>query len=159
MKIALFDVTDPTNPTMMFKEMIGDRGTDSEVLSNHKALFYDKVRNLFAIPVTVKEIKDKTSADEYTGDKYGTTIFQGAYVYSLDLQNGFQLKGKITNYAADFFAKAGNEYWYEDDLSIKRIVYIKDYLYTVAKAMIKATKLDSMEEAKALPVELDPQQP
>ncbi len=40
MKIALFDVTDVTHPIEMFKENIGDRGTDSELLRNHKALLF-----------------------------------------------------------------------------------------------------------------------
>ncbi|MFA6521423.1 MAG: beta-propeller domain-containing protein [Candidatus Gracilibacteria bacterium] len=154
-KIALFDVTDPTNPKMMFKEMIGDRGTESEVLNNHKALLFDKKRNLFALPVTVAEIKDKTSKDQYTGDTYGTTVFQGAYVYTLDLVNGFQLKGKITHYEdPSVFAKQGY-YWYGDNNEIKRIVSIGDYLYTISLGKIKAVLRDTMVEKKALPLEVD----
>ena len=42
MKVALFDVTDVSNPVQKFSEMIGDRGTDSELLSNHKALLFSK---------------------------------------------------------------------------------------------------------------------
>ncbi|HQJ38073.1 MAG TPA: beta-propeller domain-containing protein, partial [Bacillota bacterium] len=40
MKIALFDVSDVSNPKEKFKEIIGDRGTDSELLNNHKALLF-----------------------------------------------------------------------------------------------------------------------
>ena len=46
MKIAIFDVTDVNNPIEMFSEKIGDRGTDSELLRNHKALLFSKSRNL-----------------------------------------------------------------------------------------------------------------
>ncbi|MBI4994979.1 beta-propeller domain-containing protein [Candidatus Peregrinibacteria bacterium] len=141
MKIALFDVTDTANPKMLFKEIIGDRGTNSELLYNHKVLLYDKARNLFAFPVTVAEIKDKMSG-QYTGKEYGETIFQGAYVYNLDLQNGFQLKGKITNY--------DNSDWYGDTNAIKRVIYIGDYLYGIAYGKIKAVSRDAMEEKAVL---------
>jgi uncharacterized secreted protein with C-terminal beta-propeller domain len=56
MKMAIFDVTDVTNPKEMSKELIGDRGTDSELLNNHKALLFDRNKNLLAFPVTLMEI-------------------------------------------------------------------------------------------------------
>lgn len=153
MKIALFDVTDVANPKVLHKVVIGDRGTDSEVLHNHKALLYDKARNLFAFPVTVAEIPNKTS--EYTGSEYGQTVFQGAYVYTLDLENGFTLKGKITNYTdPEAFKKVGY-YWFDDALSIKRIVSVGDYLYTVALGKVKAVNRETMEEKKALELQVD----
>lgn len=141
MKIALFDVTDVANPILMFNEMIGDRGTDSELLRNHKALMYDKARNLFAFPVKVTQIKDKT-AGSYTGSQYGETVFQGAYVYTLDLQNGFQLKGKLAHFDAD--EKSFNP---RDLRTINRIVYIGDYLYTISTGLVKSFKREDMSEA------------
>lgn len=56
MKIALFDVTDVTHPVEMFKEHIGDRGTDSELLRNHKALLFSEENHLLAFPVTLMEV-------------------------------------------------------------------------------------------------------
>ena len=42
MKVAMFDVTDVANPVELHKMVIGDRGTDSPLLYNHKALLFDK---------------------------------------------------------------------------------------------------------------------
>lgn len=42
MKISFFDITDVENPKEKFTEIIGDRGTESELLSNHKALLFDR---------------------------------------------------------------------------------------------------------------------
>jgi uncharacterized secreted protein with C-terminal beta-propeller domain len=53
MKISMFDVSDITKPVEMFTDIIGDRGTYSEVLNNHKALLFDKAKGLLAFPVTV----------------------------------------------------------------------------------------------------------
>lgn len=55
LKMALFDVSDLKNPKEVAKEIIGQDGTSSDVLYNHKALLFDKEKNLLALPVTVYE--------------------------------------------------------------------------------------------------------
>jgi uncharacterized secreted protein with C-terminal beta-propeller domain len=150
MKIALFDVTDVANPVEMFKENIGDRGTDSELLRNHKALLFSKEKGLLAFPVTVAEIKNKPanpSPKEIM--QYGDFTFQGAYVYHLDLNEGFKLRGKITHLTNDDLVKSGNV-WYGGDRSIERILYIGDNLYTASKEMLKANDLNTLQELKAI---------
>jgi len=49
----------------MYKEVIGDRGSYSEVLYNHKALLFDKEKNLLAFPITVYEIEDANQCSTY----------------------------------------------------------------------------------------------
>ncbi len=56
LKMALFDVSDFQNPQEMHKVGIGDRGTDSYVLHDHKALLFDRKRNLLVIPVLLAEL-------------------------------------------------------------------------------------------------------
>ncbi|MFB0503607.1 MAG: beta-propeller domain-containing protein, partial [Candidatus Bathyarchaeia archaeon] len=58
-KISLFDVSDVENPIEIDKYEIGDRGTDSPILRDHKALLFDKEKNLLAIPVLVAEINEE----------------------------------------------------------------------------------------------------
>jgi uncharacterized secreted protein with C-terminal beta-propeller domain len=60
----MFDVTDVANPKELFKENIGDRGTYSELLNNHKALLFSKEKNLLSFPVSLYEVKNKQSGDE-----------------------------------------------------------------------------------------------
>lgn len=128
MKIAMFDVTDPTNPIEMWKEEIGDRGTESELLNNHKALLFNKDKNLLAFPISVAKV-DKENAKAWT---YGETTFVGAYVYELTLENGFKLKAKLTNLTEDDWKRLGNYYY--GDKSIDRLIYIGDKLYTIANS-------------------------
>ncbi|MGE5416574.1 MAG: beta-propeller domain-containing protein [Acidobacteriota bacterium] len=148
MKIAVFDVTNVSKPVEMFKTAIGDRGTDSELLRNHKALLFSKERNLLALPVTVMEIADKKATlDEMP--QYGSFSFQGAYVYSLDLKNGFRLKGRITHLTEDDYLKAGS-YWSDIDKNVERIIYIGDTLYTLSKSKIKANGMDNLKQTGEL---------
>lgn len=124
-KIALFDVTDPNNPKEMYSEKIGKRGTYSELLNNHKALLFSKEKNIIAFPVSITE------------ENYKVT-FQGAIVYSLTLEKGFELKGKISNTTSEY------ERYYKSN-NVQRILYIKDTLYTISQNTIKAVNMNTME--------------
>ncbi|MEM2913102.1 MAG: beta-propeller domain-containing protein, partial [Candidatus Bathyarchaeia archaeon] len=57
-KISIFDVSDIEHPKEVDGYVIGDRGTDSPVLWDHKALLFDKDLNLLAMPVLVAEIDE-----------------------------------------------------------------------------------------------------
>jgi inhibitor of cysteine peptidase len=149
MKMALFDVTDVKNPVEMFRENIGDRGTDSELLRNHKALLFSKEKNLLAFPVRVMETGNSGGTAGSPFPEYGQFTFQGAYVYSLDLNKGFVLKGRITHLTEEDYLKAGN-YWYNSEKDIERILYINENLYTLSKMMIKANRMESLKEAGSL---------
>ncbi|MGI6677519.1 MAG: beta-propeller domain-containing protein [Dehalobacterium sp.] len=152
MKIALFDVSDVTRPVQKFQEIIGDRGTDSELLRNHKALLFSREKNLMAFPVTVMEIKNKHQIQSQNNfPDYGEFTFQGAYVYQLDLAKGFLLKGTITHLDQEDHLKAGL-YWYPNAKNIERIIYIGETLYTISPEMIKAHDLNNLAEIMSLEI-------
>lgn len=151
MKMAIFDVSDVSNPVQMFTEMIGDRGTDSELLHNHKALLFSRDKNLLSFPVRVMEVKSGTDDYGRPWPEYGTFSFQGAYVYNIDLANGFALKGKITHLSAEDYLKAGNN-WYDSEKDIQRILYINDTLYTLSQGMLKANSLGDLTELNKLEI-------
>ncbi|MGI6685195.1 MAG: beta-propeller domain-containing protein [Bacillota bacterium] len=150
MKIALFDVSDVNHPVQKFQEIIGDRGTDSELLRNHKALLFSREKNLMAFPVTVMEIKNKNQNQSNFTD-YGEFTFQGAYVYQLDLAKGLILKGTITHLDREDQLKAGL-HWYPNTKNIERIIYIGDVLYTLSPGMIKAHNLNNLTEIMSLDI-------
>lgn len=133
MKIALFDVTDPNNPTEMYSVNIGGKGTYSELLYNHKALLFSKEKNIIAFPIST------------TGEDYEVE-FQGAIVYGLSLEKGFEEKGKITNLENDI-----DKYYSRN--SVQRIIYINDTLYTLSRNLIKATDINTMEPKGSINLE------
>ena len=148
MKIALFDVSDVSNPKEKFKEIIGDRGTDSELLNNHKALLFSKKKELMAFPVTVMEIESGGNVEE-NRPVYGSFSFQGAYVYNIDLEEGFKLRARISHISEEEYKKAGDR-WYRGNMNVERIIYIGDDLYTISKGMIKANSMTDMKEKGSL---------
>jgi inhibitor of cysteine peptidase len=150
MKIAIFDVSDVANPREMHKVEIGDRGTDSYALNDHKAFLFDREKNLLVLPVLLAELtpEQKSSSDRRAYD-YGSFTFQGAYVYNVSLESGFQLKGRITHVEDPAELEMGYEY-YDSAEAVRRALYIGDDLYTVSEARIKINRLDDLGEVAAI---------
>ncbi|MCI3920956.1 beta-propeller domain-containing protein [Paenibacillus sp. TRM 82003] len=133
MKMALFDITDVADPKEKFVEIIGDRGTDSELLRNHKALLFSKEKNVLAFPVAVVE---RNSERE---DAYGEPTFQGAYVYRLDLEEGFTRDAEITHLSEGDRLKMGHTF--DAATAVQRALFIGDALYTVSDRKIAAHRI------------------
>lgn len=148
-KMAIFDVTDVSSPKELHKVVIGDRGTDSYALSDHKAFLFDKNKNLLVVPILLAELtaQQKSSGEANT---YGDYIYQGAFVYNLTLENGFQEKGRITHQDTDESFKKSGYYYYGDDYSVMRSLYIDDVLYTISGKKIKLNTLADLAEVAAL---------
>jgi len=157
MKIALFDVTDTKNPKQLFTTSIGDRGTQSPLLSDHKALLFDKERGLLAFPVQVLELNAEQKAKPDDGSAYGSPVFQGAYVYDLSLSKGFTLRGKISHYSEEDFLKSGSQ-WYGYGKDIERIVRIGDALFSISENVVKANALSTLREQGSVTIgtQMDP---
>ncbi|MGE3279072.1 MAG: beta-propeller domain-containing protein [Candidatus Altimarinota bacterium] len=143
MKLSIFDVTDVANPKETHKEVIGARGTTSDLLYNHKALLFDKDKKLLAFPITITEEIDPSSKDIYNNIQ---TVFSGGIVYSVDLTNGFQLKGKVTHYEDDSVFENSGEWFYGDpERMVQRMVYIGEYLYSISPGYIRSYVLDTVK--------------
>lgn len=149
MKLALFDVSDVNNPKEMFKEVIGDRGTNSELLYNPKALLFSKDKGLLAFPVELMEIPDGYAVEDGGFPAYGQFVYQGAYVYGIDLAKGFTLRGRITHLSQDELAKSG-QFGYDYSKTVHRILYANGSLYTLSDRMLKANDLGSLRERGTL---------
>ena len=145
-KLALFDVTDVANPIEVYKEVIGDRGSESLAATDHKAFLFDKESGLLVLPVTVAQLKPGQPKNQQ-----GDFVFQGAYVYNLTLKGGFTLKGKVTHYdTADIFQKSG-QYFSGGTGEITRSLFIGNVLYTVSQSRLQANDLTTLSTLKVLP--------
>jgi inhibitor of cysteine peptidase len=145
-KISLFDVSDVAHPVEIAKYEIGDRGTDSPVLSDHKALLFDKTKNLLVIPVLVAEIDEEQYPYEVPPYAYGEYVWQGAYVFNISLDEGLELRGRITH--CENFSELWQKGYYYDfsTCSIERSLYIGDVLYTISEAKVKMNSLENLAE-------------
>lgn len=141
MKMAIFDVSDFANPKEMYTEFIGDRGTESPLLHNHKALLFSKEKNLLAFPVSLYEIPENYKNNK---NAYGVFKYQGLYVYDISLENGFSLRGRISHITDDEYKKFGNDLSYSV-ATVERGLYINNNLYTISNYGIMANDLNTLD--------------
>ena len=152
LKIALFDVSDLDKPKEISKVIIGDRGTDSPVLYDHKSLLFDREKQLLVLPVSLYEISDydKKQNNGYTGSIYGTFKFQGAFVYKINPEEGFEFRGKITHIDEN---KNSNDYywrWHSYPSHITRSLFINNILYTISNDHIKMNDIEDLSEINSI---------
>jgi len=136
-KISLFDVSNVTNPVQDASYVIGDRGSDTPVLTDPKAFLFDRSRNLLAIPVMVAKIDESKYPSPVPPYAYGDPVWQGAYVFDISLYHDIVSEGNITH--LDNGTSINDQgYWF------KRSLYIEDVFYTVSDRMIKMNRLEDM---------------
>jgi uncharacterized secreted protein with C-terminal beta-propeller domain len=136
-KISLFDVTDVNNPRQIANYTIGDRGSDSPVLSDHKAFLFDKTKNLLAIPVLVAKINQSKYPEGVPSWVCGDFVWQGACVFNVSLEEDFGLKGNITHLENGMDVQ--NPYYH-----VKRSLYIGNILYTISDKKVKMNAIEDL---------------
>jgi len=123
-KISVFDVTNVSAPKNMTEYKIEGAWSDTLVLAEHKAFLFDRSKDLLVIPVS-------------TYDEYRYSLWQGAYVFNITLNDGLILRGDITHQENDVGGWDGS-YW------VKRTLYIEKVLYTVSDKKIKMNNLEDL---------------
>src|SRR3989338_4716362 len=144
-KISLFDVSNVSNPVEIDKYEVGDRGTDSYALHEHKAFLFSKSKNLLVLPILLAEIDKSQYSGEISAWAYGRYVWQGAYVFSISAEDGIKVKGRITH-EDNKTADSSRYYYWNSNFAVKRSLYMENTLYTISDSMIKANNLEYLEE-------------
>jgi len=150
-KIALFNVTDASNPKEISTYLVSHNDSHSmrdwswsstPVLYEHKAFLFDRERGLLVLPVTIEGGIYTESADRF----YDMSSWQGAYVFDISLESGLELRGKITHCDGEEAEKGRYvRYYGYSSCSIERSLYIGDVLYTISDLKIGMNDLETLE--------------
>lgn len=142
--LQIFDISNPTHPTLAHKEVIGTRGSSSEALTNHLAFTYFAPKQLLALPMTVCEGGTGSGS-------YGTTMsFSGLMVYNVTAATGFKLTGKVEHLKA---GASCHTWWTNATSTVKRSVVMDDYVFSVTDEVVKANHLANLPvDVAAIPI-------
>ena len=137
LKVSLFKVYENGTSLQVAKLDIGDRGTDSPVLSDHLALTCDPTKNITVIPLTLYLVSgNQTSEGGYPA--FGDPVWQGVYVIKW-APTGLTVLGRVSQYPAS--QNYGD--YPNDSLSVDRSVIIGDYLYTISQNEVMVSSMAS----------------
>ncbi|MDA4119487.1 MAG: beta-propeller domain-containing protein [Thaumarchaeota archaeon] len=138
LKLSLFRVFDNGTSIQVDKLLIGDRGTDSPVLTDHLAFTFDSTRNVTVIPLTLYKVTGTQGNCSSCIPPYGDPVWQGVYVIQVT-SSGFNILGRVSQYpGSQNFGDSAN-----NNLQIDRSVIIGDYLYTISQVEVMVSTLSS----------------
>jgi inhibitor of cysteine peptidase len=129
LKLALFDVSDVSHPVQQHSLTIGQQGSYSPLLYDHKALLFNPKTGLLGFPLSITAKK--------AGEDWPQEVFQGAGVYHLSLTDGFSKLAQISH-----VVKNDPYSWYHN---VQRLLTIEDSLYTISDTRIQANSLASFQ--------------
>ncbi len=138
--LQIFDVEDMKKPTLIWKEIIGTRGSSSEAATNHLAFNYFPPKDLLALPMTICE-------DSTGGGSYGAEMtFSGLIIYEATVENGFSEKGRVSHMDSESSNFGCHNWWTQSNSIVKRSIFMDDYVYSVAMDQIKIAQLENLSE-------------
>ncbi|MBM4355420.1 MAG: hypothetical protein FJ109_16810 [Deltaproteobacteria bacterium] len=142
-QLQVIDVTDITNPTLLHKEVIGTRGSSSDAATDHMAFNFFKPKEALAIPMVVCEGGEG-------GDHGDIMTFNGLMVYNVTVADGFKYKGGIPHAMPEpdgeyYYDNACWGWWTESNSTVKRSVFMDDWVYSVAMDEIKISALNKLD--------------
>jgi hypothetical protein len=133
-QLSIFDVSDFTKPVLLHKKCIGDRGTNSEALHNHKAFTFWAANELLALPISLYE---HLLPQKYPW-QHGEKTFEGLYVYRISAESGFHLLGRI-NTRNDKLNWTHNPW--------TRGIFVDQQVYAVTNNAVRSALTDQIEES------------
>ena len=174
LKLSLFDVSNINAPKEIAKYGIGDRGTSSQALYDPKAFLFNPAKNLLVIPVELYLIPadsgtsstptaaPTTKTDGSTqailprpgpttapgASQYGQFVWQGVYIFNVSVNDGFVLKGRVSQLddaaillANPSLASVNSYQWVDYNQFITRSLYIGNTLYTISNSAVQLNSL------------------
>ena len=142
LKLSLFKVFANGSSIQISKTLIGDRGTDSPVLTDHLAFTYDPSKNITVIPVLLAKVSGGQTIDSGGYPAYGDPVWQGAFVFRIT-PNGLDILGNVSQYPPGLNYSNSPT----NNLDIYRTIIIGDYLYTISQGEVMVSALSNFSTA------------
>jgi len=134
MQLSIYDISDFSDPKLLHTAKIGDSGTYSEAMYNHKALTFWPEQNLLALPINEYAVTPSENGDVWEN------TFNGMVVYHLTDDYDFEMLGRMNLYTYD---ESDTTYYYP---SWFRGVFIDDYFYGMTSHVVKAGPVNNIKE-------------
>ena len=140
LKLSLFDVTNPAQPTETFTQLVGTAYGWSEALYEHKAFNYFPSKGLLAIPFT--DWTPQPSGDYWAGFTSEVRVFH------VDTTTGFAPVGAVS--MRDVYQTLNSPNWsYAWSPAVRRSVMADDYVYAISDAGVRVAHVNNLSSPLA----------
>ena len=157
-QVSLFDVSDPTNPTLADSLQLSPAYEDeecedwgcgwswsySEATYEHKAFTFWAPENLLAIPLsTYRYSYDEVEIDGKTYVYSGYEFVSTLELIDVDAENGTLSTHGMVDHSA-FYNEDGLSGWWGSPTSIRRSIFMGDYIYSFSAAGASVHTVDEL---------------
>ena len=166
-QVSLFDVSDTSKPKLSdtiplspaFTDENCDTITDcgwswsnSEATYEHKAFTYWAPDSLLAVPLsTYRYVYDEVEIDGRVYSHYGYQYVSMLKTIHVDTQNGTLSNHGEVNHSA-FYNDEELSYWWSGSTSIRRSIFMGDYVYAFSPAGATVHRTDDLQLMVELPL-------
>jgi uncharacterized secreted protein with C-terminal beta-propeller domain len=136
-QLSMYDVSDLKNPVETHTITLGDAYAYSEAQWQHKAFNYFPAGKLLAVPFADWNWGTGTNGD------YWSTFVSDLRVFSVDVNDGFALKGAVSLH--DLYMV--ENYWgwtYYWQPAVRRSVMADDFVYAISDAGIRVANISNL---------------
>ncbi len=146
--LQILDVSEPTEPALLHREVIGTRGSSSDALTDHLAFNYFAPLGMLAIPMTICE-------GGGNGIFADTLTFNGLLVYDVSIEDGFALHGRVAHPLPSGSSSLSayttcSTWWTDASSSVKRSAFIEEYVLSIGDTLAKLSPLSQLERDAAV---------
>jgi len=157
-QVSLFDVSDPTNPTLADSLQLSPAFEDehcdewgcgwswsySEATYEHKAFTYWAPEQLLAVPLsTYRYIYEQIELDDRTYTYSGYEFVSTLELINVDAENGTLSTHGMVNHS-EFYNDDGLSSWWSGSTSIRRSIFMGDYIYAFSAAGASVHRTDDL---------------
>ncbi|MEE3316013.1 MAG: beta-propeller domain-containing protein [Candidatus Thermoplasmatota archaeon] len=157
-QVSLFDVSDPTNPTLADSLQLSPSYEDedcdewgcgwswsySEATYEHKAFTYWAPEQLLAVPLsTYRYTYDEIEIDGRTYTYSGYEFVSTLELIDVDAENGTLSTHGMVNHS-EFYNEDGLSGWWSGSTSIRRSIFMGDYIYAFSAAGASVHRTDDL---------------
>lgn len=157
-QVSLFDVSDPTNPTLADSLQLSPAYDDedcnewscgwswsySEATYEHKAFTYWAPEQLLAVPLsTYRYTYDEVEIDGRTYTYSGYEFVSTLELIDVDAENGTLSNHGMVNHS-EFYNEDGLSGWWSGSTSIRRSIFMGDYIYAFSAAGASVHRTDDL---------------
>jgi uncharacterized secreted protein with C-terminal beta-propeller domain len=142
-QLQIFDVTKPTEPTLLHKQVYGTRGSSSSALTDHLGFTFLPTRELLTLPMSI--------CDGGGNGSFGTLSFSGVVAIKVSLADGFTELGRLeepypASQAASGFVYGGacSDWWTDSNSVVRRTVVMDEFLYAVSDHRVRVQNLTAL---------------
>lgn len=142
-QLQIFDVTNPTQPSLLHKKVYGTRGSSSSALTDHLGFTYMADRGLLTLPLSI--------CDGGGNGMFGTLSFSGMVALDVNMSQGFKELGRLEepypeSASAEGFAYGGpcQDWWTNSSSVVQRSVVLDDFVYAVSDARVRVQALSKL---------------